>query len=49
MADYGTVTAVPADPVYEVTGYKIAGTTPPVIITTPTIPTTGQIWPRGNP
>jgi hypothetical protein len=45
MADHGTVTAVPADPVYEVTNYGLAGTGTPAL----TVPTTGQIWPRGNP
>jgi prolyl-tRNA editing enzyme YbaK/EbsC (Cys-tRNA(Pro) deacylase) len=43
MADHGTVTALPTDVVLEVTGYDIGGITP----VGPTVPTTGQTWPRG--
>ena len=41
MADHGTVVLV-SRTVMEVTNYGVpTGATPP--------PTTGQIWPRGNP
>jgi hypothetical protein len=43
MADHGTVTFQDADPVYEVTGYTLAGAGG----SGPTVPTTGQVWPRG--
>jgi len=44
MADHGTVLALPDDTLVEVTAYGLAGAGP----TGPTVPTTGQIWPRGQ-
>jgi hypothetical protein len=46
MADHGTVTADTADTDEPITAYTLSGTT---VSTGPTVPTTGQIWPRGNP
>lgn len=45
MADHGTVAAQPVTAAVAATGYTIAGTAP----SGPTVPTTGQVWPRGNP
>jgi len=47
MADLGTVVARDQDTVLEVGDYAIVGTIP-CPPTGPTVPTTGQIWPRGQ-
>ena len=45
---YGAISLIVETP-SEVTSYVLAGTQPPVIIVENPVPTTGQIWPRGNP
>lgn len=45
MADHGTIILKDAPTPSVITGYTIVG----AASTGPAVPTTGQIWPRGNP